>query len=76
MSYSLKLALPNIAKGGEVALSGIDDALENGKTHEITDEQVAQFEAQNGTTLDKAFKDHKHITVTKTAKSSEGGDTK
>jgi hypothetical protein len=48
MPYKLRLNLPSVPKGQEVAFTGLG-AFANGSEHDVTDEQAEQFRLLNGT---------------------------
>jgi hypothetical protein len=48
MPYKLRLNLPTVPKGQEVAFTGLG-AFANGSEHEVTDEQAELFRLFNGT---------------------------
>jgi hypothetical protein len=87
MPYTIKLSLPNLPAGEGVAIVGINDALPNGKTSTISDEEAELFQKLNvhtnpdtgelisGPKLTEAFKGVTGVNVAyvKPAVSTEGG---
>lgn len=69
MPYEITVDYPNMPKGAEVAIPGLD-TLQNGKKTTVTDEQADSFRAYQAAsggldkTLLQAFQGAEHVTVT------------
>jgi hypothetical protein len=85
--YKISFDFPNLPKGGEIDITGLNKIFENGKAYVIEDDVAEQFRVLNpvvleeggygpGATLLEAFKDNEYVkveTYTK-PKAKEEGD--
>lgn len=85
--YKITFNFPNLPKGGEVDITGLNHIFENGSTYTISEEEAQAFRDHNpvvlesdgdgvygpGPTLLEAFKDNKHVKV-ETIKPPKDGD--
>lgn len=56
MSYQLKLSLPNVGKGGTVAIDGLGE-FENGKEHTVSEDDALRFRHARATVESTTDKD-------------------
>lgn len=82
--YQIKFDFPNLPKGGEIDITGLNNRFyENGKTYAVSEEEAEQYRVTYpvvlddgttapGPTLLEAFKDNKFVTVTTKTASKEG----
>ena len=61
MPIKVSADFPQYPKGMTVAVLGVP--VENGGSVELTDEQVQDFEAREGKSVNELLQDHPHITV-------------
>lgn len=76
--YQLQFNYPNLPKGAEIDITGLDYIFKNGETYDVTTAEADRFRSvqaemlglETGPTLSEAFKDNGGVKVT--VKKKEG----
>lgn len=78
MAHTLSVNIESLPEGEVLGVANNLVAIENGGSAEMSDDAVAQFEAETGMTVEDAFKDDVVVNVSSassSAKAKKGGES-